>query len=106
MSDESKSTAELLAEAEKDGLTLSLAGDGRVVINGSKAAQEKWRDNVSALPLLEVTGVVLAGFVFSLARNSFLDGQDAEFASMLGDAAASGIGAARREQEIIDEHEV
>ena len=106
MSDEDKSTAELLAEAEADGLTLSLAGDGRVVINGTQEAQDRWRGSVSALPLMEVAGVVLGGFVFSLARSKYLDGQEGEFAAMLGEAAASGIGAARREQEIIDEHEV
>ena len=99
--EDSKAAATLLA-AERDGVVVSLAIDGRIFFHGSEEARERWAPEIKKLSHLEMTGAALSAYLFTLGRNNYLDGHRREFVDMLAKAAAAGVHAAKKEIDIVE----
>ena len=100
--EETNETAELLAAAAKDGVTVALTPDGRVLYVGDGEAKQRHQEKLARRPFMEIVGVIVGGFIFNVARTGFLDGHDEEFLKAISDAAGRGMACARKEVEDLE----
>ena len=95
--------ARTLHKAQQDGVTASLAADGRIMLNGPADAKSKWGEAIAVLSYEELVGAVLGAFICNAVRTRYLDGKEHMLVGAISKATAAGIVAANTEVKLTED---